>query len=154
MQRAEGEAGKSAGSRVEAASPFPVPLNQGTSQQPGVRRGTGSAGQPREEEEAVAPSHSPERRCYIYLPADLGLSLSPVTQALQPARIQGDGTFRGKNNPPAAGERAGVEVTDWTAAPSPPLPGEQPSGSAVPRDGELAHTATAPAPCPGGWGQS
>lgn len=120
----------------------------------GGRRGAGSTGQPWEEEEAVAPSRSPELRCYIYPPAGPGLGLSPVTQALQPARIRGDGTFLSKNNPPAAGERAGVEVTDWTAAPTALLTGEQPSRSAAPRDGEPARVATTPAPCPGVWGQS
>lgn len=82
----------------------------------GGRKGTGSAGQPWKKEEAVVPSCSPKHWCYIYPTAGLGFGLLPVTQAPQLARIQGDGTFLSKNNPPAAGERAGVEVTDWTAA--------------------------------------
>lgn len=81
MQRAGGSAG--------ITSPFWGPPCQSTSQQPGVRvkRGAERAGQPWEEEEAVTPSRSLERWCYIYPPTGLGLSLSPVTQALQPARI-------------------------------------------------------------------
>lgn len=120
----------------------------------GGRRGARSTEQPRQEEEAVAPSRSPMRQCYIYPPAGPGLGLSPVTQTLQPARIRGDGTFLSKNNPPLAGERAGVEVTDWTAAPTALLTGERPSRCAVPQDGELARVATTPAPCPGGWGRA
>lgn len=91
----------------------------------GGRKGNGSDGQPWKEEEAVVPSCSLEYWCYIYPTAGLGFSLLPVTQALQPARIQGDGTFLSKNNPPAAGERAGVEVTDWTAALTTPLTGSR-----------------------------
>lgn len=69
-------------------------------------------------------SHTQPRAAVLYLlHAGPGLGLSRVTQALQPARIRGDGTFLSKNNPPAAGERAGVEVTDWTAAHAAPLPG-------------------------------
>lgn len=53
----------------------------------GGRRGARSTEQPQQEEEAVAPSRSPMRRCYIYPPEGPGLGLSPVTQTLQPARI-------------------------------------------------------------------
>lgn len=91
----------------------------------GGRKGSGSDGDPWKEEEAVVPSCNPEYWCYIYSTAGLGFGLLTVTQALQPARIRGDGTFLSKNNPPAAGERAGVEVTDWTAALTTPLAGSR-----------------------------
>lgn len=47
-----------------------------------------------------------------------------------------------------------MEVTDWTAAPTALLAGEQPLHSAVPQARDLAHMAAMPTPCPGGWGQS
>jgi len=145
---------QAAGQKHLAPSQCHRAREQASSLASGGRRGTASAGQPGEEEDAVAPSRSPERRCYIYRSAGPGLCFSPVTQAPQPARIRGDGTFLSKNNPPAAGERAGVEVTDWTAAPTAPLARQQPSRSAAPGDGHPARVAIAPAPCPGGWGQS
>lgn len=74
------------------------------------------------------PAHSPQKLCYIYPHSGPGLGFSCVTQALQPARIRGDGTFLSKNNPPTAGERAGVEVTDWTAACCSPARSQRPKG--------------------------
>lgn len=132
---AEGRGGSRRERRRQGSSSGPLPSApcQGTGQPPGVGRPEGHR-QPREEAEAIAPSRSPEQRCYIYPPAGPGLGLSPVTQALQPARIRGDGTFLSKNSPPAAGERAGVEVTDWTAAPDAPLAGDRHPRPVAPRD--------------------
>lgn len=74
------------------------------------------------------PAHSPQKLYYIYPYSGLGLGFSYVTQTLQPVRIRGDGTFLSKNNPPTAGERAGVEVTDWTAACCSPARSQCPKG--------------------------
>lgn len=84
-----GKAGKSAAAGWKQAAPsqsYPA-LAQTSTSVSGGWKGTGSAGQPWKEEEAVGPSCSPECWCYIYPTAGLGFGLSPVTQALQPARI-------------------------------------------------------------------
>lgn len=140
--------------RVQAAGwKQPAPSSNLAS---GGRKGHGRDGQTWKEEEAVVPSCSPEYRCYIYLTAGLGFGVLPVTQALQPARIREDGTFLSKNNPPAACERAGVEVTDWTAAPTTPLTGSRRLALTDPGMG-MWHTWTphqTPAQVDGGSGGS
>lgn len=116
-QRAQGEVdtvpeGRGRWGRRSKASPGATRAGSGGSRgaAPGGGRGRG-------------PTRGPERRCYIYCTRARVSASRVVTQALQPARIRGDGTFLSKNNPPAVGERAGVEVTDWTAAHAAPLPG-------------------------------